>query len=462
MQIKRSSLYLLFCLQLLVFSASYGQKAAPPPQTTRILFILDASGSMFDLMEGRTRMQVAKEILTELVDSLRSQQNLELALRVYGHQFDKKYNNCNDTKLEVGFSKENHDAIIKKIKVIDPKGTTLIANSLLFAADDFPEDKNSRNVILLITDGIEACGGDPCAISLALQKKRIFLKPFIIGLGANASFEREFSCMGQYFDASDINTFKKVLKKIMEQTLSETTVRVNLLDVNNEPKETNVNMSFVNAVTGETIYDFVHYIKPDGKSDNLTIDPILSYDIVVNTIPKVIKKNVYLEGGKENIINIKTPQGSLNFRGNYKQYKQLEALIQVSGSPGIINVQNADLKQNYLVGIYDVEILTLPRIVFKNIRINQSKTTTLDIESPGVLSIVENIAGYGSLYQILPSGEHQWIYDLDNETSKSSLAMQPGNYKFVFRSKNSTGSKYTDVQFFTIRSGMTTTLKLFR
>lgn len=460
MHLSRKLVLLFICL--LLHGVTFAQATQPPTPVTRILFILDASGSMFDMMDGRTRIQVAKEILSGLVDSLRTQENLEVALRVYGHQFESKYNNCEDTKLEVPFAKGNHDAIIKKIKGINPKGTTLIANSLLFAADDFPDPKNSRNVIILITDGIEACGGDPCKISLALQKKKVFLKPFIVGLGPDSNFDKAFSCMGQYFDASDSKTFKSILHKILEQTLSETTIRVNLLDIHNTPKETNVNMSFVNNVTGETVYDFVHYIKPDGKSDYLKIDPILSYDIVVNTIPKVIKKNVYLEGGKDNVIDIKTPQGSLNFRGSYKQYKQLSALIQVKGSSEIIHVQNADLKQNYLVGTYDIEVLTLPRTVFKNVRIDQSKTTTLDIETPGVLSIVENVAGYGSLYQILPSGEHRWIYDLENETSKTSLAMQPGNYKMVFRSKNSTSSQHTDVQFFSIQSGMTTTIKLFR
>jgi Ca-activated chloride channel homolog len=431
------------------------------PKVTRILFILDASGSMQDKFDGRTRMDVAKDILSKIVDSLKSIPNLELALRVYGHQFDKILNNCKDTKLEVPFKPANHEAIKTKIRTITPKGTTLIANSLMHSTSDFPDDKNSRNVIILITDGIEACGGDPCALSLGLQKKRIFLKPFIIGVGADENFAKAFSCMGQYFDANDSQTFKASLKKILTQTLQETTVVVNLLDISDKPLETNVNITFVNSVTEEVMYDYVHYLDSKGKSDKVKIDAILSYDIVVNIIPKVVKKDVSFVGGIENIVNIKTPRGTLQLRENYKEYKQLPAIIKENNKPETINIQFCGTKEKYLVGSYDIEVLTLPRTIFNNISIEQSKTTTLNIEPPGILSITDQAQGFGSLYLVKEMGEHEWIYNFEDENTKASLPMQPGNYKFVFRSKKTMGSEYTIVQYFTIHPGKTTNLKIF-
>ncbi len=444
-----------------VFVAKAQKEEPPPVKTTRILFILDASGSMTDKWEGRPRMDIAKDILSKLVDSLRTEPNLELALRVYGHQWDKRYNNCKDTKLEVPFKKGNFDAIKAKIKTIEPKGTTLIANSLKHAADDFPDDKNSRNVIILITDGIEACGGDPCALSVALQKKRIFLKPFIIGIGADENFAKAFSCMGQYFDAKNVQEFRANLHKIFTQTLKETTVVVNLLDINDKPTETDVNMSFINTVTGETEYDFIHFIKPDGKSDRVKIDAILTYNIVVNTIPKVVKENVGFEGGKENVVNIKTPLGALLLKDKHKEYKNLTALVYLKNNPELLNVQEGGKKQNYLVGFYDVEVLTLPRKSFKNIEIRQSQTTSLTVAVPGILSISESVEGFASLYEVKETGEHEWIYNFPDENSKIQLPIQPGNYKFVFRSKKTRGSEFTDVQYFTIKSGVTTTIKPF-
>lgn len=437
------------------------QKKVEPPKTTRILFILDASGSMNEKWEGNTRMNVAKDILSKLVDSLKSEKNLELALRVYGHEWDKRYNNCKDTKLEVPFRPGNHDNIKHRIKTIEAKGTTLISYSLEKCASDFPDDKNSRNVIVLLTDGIESCGGDPCALSLALQKRNIFLKPFIIGIGADASFEKAFSCMGQYYDAADVNTFKTTMSKIIVQALKETQVKVNLLNIDNKPTETNVNITFINSFTNEISYDFVHFLDEHGKPDNLKVDAILTYDIIVNTIPKVIKKGVYFEGGKENIVNIKTPQGTLFIKDNHKEYKNLSAIVKQSGQEGTINVQKAGNKEKYLVGTYDIEVLTLPRTNFQNVKIDQSKTYTIKIDQPGTLNIPENFPGYGSIYEIKSNGDHNWIFNLEDENSKTFLTLQPGNYKLVFRSSKSHGSEYTDVQKFTIRSGSTTTLKLF-
>ena len=440
---------------------NYAQKKEEISKTTRILFILDASGSMLDKWEGRTRMAVAKEVLTKIVDSLKGVERLELALRVYGHQWDKRYNNCKDTKLEVPFKKGNHESIKAKIKTIKPQGTTLISYSLEQCGNDFPTDINSRNVIILITDGIEACGGDPCALSLALQEKRIFLKPFIIGIGPDELFKKAFGCMGQYFDAQTVNSFHKVMENILTQTLKETTVRVNLLDINNNPTETNVNITFLNNATNDAEYDFVHYLNAAGQTDNLKIDAILSYDIIVNTIPKVIKKNVKLEGGKENIINIKSPQGSLIVQGNLKEYKNPVVLIRQNSDNITLNVQHIGSKEKYLVGNYDIEVLTLPRTNFKNVKIDQSKLTTLSIESPGILNISESISGYGSLYELKPNGDQEWICNLEDQNSKLALAMQPGKYKIVFRSKKSLSSSYTYVKLFEIKTGATTNLKLY-
>ncbi|MEQ8576754.1 MAG: hypothetical protein RIB63_22000, partial [Fulvivirga sp.] len=72
-----------------------------------------------------------------------------------------------------------------------------------------------------------------------------------------------------------------------------------------------------------------------------------------------------------------------------------------------------------------------------------------------------NAAGFGSLYEINDDGSQQWIKDLDNKESKSTIAIQPGNYKIVFRVEKAPGSKYTTVKNFTIKEGLSTTVRLF-
>jgi Ca-activated chloride channel family protein len=131
--------------------------------------------------------------------------------------------------LEVPFGKGNIYKIKRVLKSITPRGTTPIAGSLLKASSDFPPCADCRNIIILITDGVEACDGDPCVVSKRLQKKGIILKPFVIGIGLEEDFKSSFECVGTYFDAADENTFKNVLGVVISQALDNTTAQINLL-----------------------------------------------------------------------------------------------------------------------------------------------------------------------------------------------------------------------------------------
>src|SRR5437870_1974286 len=70
---------------------------AQTKQKTRILLIFDASGSMTSTLEKGTRMQAAKKIALKMVDSFKTFSNVELALRVYGHQKTVDQKDCKDS-----------------------------------------------------------------------------------------------------------------------------------------------------------------------------------------------------------------------------------------------------------------------------------------------------------------------------------------------------------------------------
>lgn len=433
------------------------------PRKTRILFLLDASGSMLAKMENDLRMDVAKKLLSDLTDSLKVNPNVELALRVYGHQHHRRYINCKDSKLEVPFKPGNHDVIINSLKKLVPQGNTPIAYSLEQSAADFPKDDKARNIIIIITDGLESCGGNPCEISIALQEKKIFLKPFVIGIGMEENYEKQFSCVGQYFDAKNSSEFRKVLNKAIKQSLNKTTVSVDLLDAHNASTETNINVTFINNFTGQPVYDFVHFRDKKGFPDTVNIDAVLSYDIVVNTIPPVLKKNIILEGGTHNDIKIKSPQGSLVVtQKGHTEYKEgLKVLVRKNGTSETINIQKIPDQEKYLIGKYDLEVLTLPRTYFNDVIINNKEVINLQLPAPGILNISSGVSGIGNIYNIDKDGAQKWIYNLSENKTQETVAIQPGNYKIVFRAKNAFGSKFTEIKNFTINSGSTTSIKLF-
>ena len=456
----------LFCLLgcLLGNISVQAQNKARPEiiKKTRILFLLDMSGSMLAKWENSTRTEVAKNLLSKLVDSLQQYQNLELALRVYGHLYSRESNNCQDSKLEVPFAEGNEKQIINRLKGITPKGNTPITYSLTQSANDFPADKYARNVIIMITDGLESCGGDPCAASLALQKKHIFLRPFVIGIGADSQFEKQFSCVGSYFNAGDINAFNSILMQVVDIALSNTTVAVELKDERGRAVETNVNLTLLNALTNEPEYNYVHYLDQNGKPDNLNIDALMDYDLVINTVPPTNLSRLEIKPGKHNIFSVQIPQGTLHLRQDGPTpYGLVQALVRAKGSEQTLLAQPFGSRQKYIAGNYDLEILTLPRIFLNEVNIKPGQTNTITYPTPGILSIPTELQGFGSLYTLSSSGHQTWIYNLPEQNSKINLPLQPGTYRLVYRSKFANGSKFTDVQDFTIRSAVTTTVKLF-
>jgi len=455
---------LLFIVAFFVFTDFLIAQKPPQslPENTRILFLLDGSGSMLARWENTLRINVAKKFLADFVDSLRVNEKLELGLRVYGHQFDRRYHKCNDTKLEVPFGKNNHTQIIQKLRLIEPKGTTPIAYSLEQTANDFPVDKNYRNIVIIITDGIESCDGDPCAVSLALQKKGIFLKPFIIGIGMEKDYRDAFGCMGEYYDARNISEFRHALAKAVNQSLGKTTVSVELLDENKRPTETNINVSFINNFTQTSVFEFVHYRDANGRPDSVEVDPVLSYDVVVNTIPPVIKRNISFEGGKHNVLPIQTPQGnlSIDFPGSVSYKNGVECLVKDMKSGKTYTHLLANNAVKLLAGSYDIEILTLPIQLYKNVQIEPKQTHTIRLDKPGLVNIITSSNGIGSIYELDDEGRQRWIHNLDRGQTHQTINMQPGKYKVVFRSDAAKGSKFTKVQDFTLKQGETLTVRL--
>jgi Ca-activated chloride channel family protein len=394
-----------------------------------------------------------------MVDSLRQLDNVQLALRVYGHQSYVPPQDCGDTRLEVPFSKNNAQKIIDFLPTITPKGTTPIAKSLEFAANDFP-DSHARNIIILITDGIEACDGDPCAVSLALQEKGIILKPFVIGIGLDDMFKKTFECVGKYYNATNKEQFQEILGVVISEALNNTTCQVNLLDSDGNPTETNVNMTFYDKHSGKIKYNYIHTINNRGNPDTLKLDAFPVYKIQIHTIPPVFIDSAKLTPGKHTTFAVDAPQGFLHLKAQSNR-SQLEtkAIIRKHNNCKTLNIQNINTTEKYITGHYDIEILTTPRIFINDIEIKQSYTTKIQIPAPGLITIYHNNPGYGSIY-ILRQGKMEWVYNITPNSIKETLKLQPGKYKVVFRIKNLKKSTYTVEKTFEVKSNGSQLIKI--
>lgn len=446
----------IFIAFLLTCQFSFGQE-----QLTRILFILDASNSMNNSWGQETRFEAAKRILTKSVTDLEGVENLEIALRVYGHQSEvtATYQDCSDTKLEVPFGKNNFERIKNRIKTIQAKGTTPIARSLEAAAGDFPDAK-ARNIIILITDGLEACDNDPCVIAKKLKDKGVNVKPFVIGVGMDLSYLEKFRCIGEYADAETPESFEKVLNNIVNKALVNTTVQINLNNTSKEPKETDVALFIYKAGTKELKYTFTHTLNRFGLPDTLVLDPAIEYDMVVNTLPRRELKGIKLKRNTHNTIIVDAPQGYIHTRVIHgsRQYV-IPTRVMESKNPATLNVQQVDETDKYIVGKYDLEILTLPR-TYLTVDVTQSSITKIDIVAPGLFTYKASSPITGQVFTVNGDGTFEWVCNLDDKPSAGSYNLQPGNYKVVYRIKNVKNTLYTVEKEFRIYSNKTTALNL--
>lgn len=426
---------------------------------SRILFIFDASNSMAGQWEGDRKIDIAREILLDMVDSLEQMSNVEMALRVYGHQSPVPPQDCSDTKLEVPFSPSNASRIRQKLRFINPKGTTPIAHSLELAADDFPPCSNCRNIILLITDGVEACDGDPCAVSLSLQKKGIILRPFVIGIGNDPGFRETFNCIGEYYGAPDKKQFREALKVVITQALNATSAQVNLLDSRLMPRETDVNVVFYDRFSGVIRYNMIHTLNSKGNPDTLSLDHMSTYDVLAQTIPPVRIDSVKLVTGRHNTIGIDAPQGYMvvrTQRGNVYQSEKI--LVKRANDPATINIQEMGRVGKYLVGSYDLEIPIYPLMLVEDVEIKQSYTTTVEIPAPGYITFTAQQAGSGALYQLNESGQQKWVMNLPEGQKSLGFYLQPGTYRVIFRRADLKATDYCVVKDFEVSSGSAKTV----
>ena len=448
---KNVVLILLITLNFLAF----GQ------EKTRILFILDASNSMNLKWDEQTRMESAKEILNQSVEDLKGIPNLEIALRVYGHQsaVSNKHQDCNDTKLEVPFGKNTADAIKQKIKTIRAKGATPIARSLEAAAEDFPEEK-SRNFIILITDGLESCDNDPCAVATKLKEKEVKVTPFVIGIGMDLSYLEQFNCIGAYTEAEDKNSFKTVLSTIINKALLNTTAQINLNDSSLKPTETDVTLFIYETGTDKLLHTFTHTLNRYSNPDTLVLDPNIGYDIHVQTLPSIIKKNVKIIEHTHNTIQINAAQGFLKLTSTKSPYNVSYAMrITQNGLDNTINHQELKSTEKYLVGKYDLEIFTLPR-TYKEIEVKEKLTTTINIPAAGTLDLRLKTTSVGQIFVQRGVNNYEWVCNLSSMLTKQKWNFQPGKYKLIYRRRNQFSSSYTTEKDFTIKSNNTIYLTL--
>jgi len=185
--------------------------------------VVDASRSMWGRMGGEPKMAVAKEILQDV--SHWFPDDLDLALRAYGSTSPSDQIDCADSTLLVPFGEENREPIREAIARLQPLGQTPIAYALNQAARDFGTLQDER-ALVLVTDGIESCGGDPVEAARGLREQGIMVH--LIGFGLGSAADEDTASLhavaaasgGRYVTAGSAEELKEALTQTVATSFS--------------------------------------------------------------------------------------------------------------------------------------------------------------------------------------------------------------------------------------------------
>jgi Ca-activated chloride channel family protein len=176
--------------------------AAPAQSADRAIIVLDGSGSMWAQIDGTARITIARETLDQVLGTLPPE--LELGFITYGH---RERGNCADIELLVPPGPGTASAISAAAADINPVGMTPLSDAVRLAAEELRYTEEKATVIL-ITDGLETCEADPCALGNELEASGIDFTAHVVGFGLTDEEGRQVACLaentgGQYLQAND-------------------------------------------------------------------------------------------------------------------------------------------------------------------------------------------------------------------------------------------------------------------
>ncbi|MFS4582473.1 vWA domain-containing protein [Phaeobacter sp. C3_T13_0] len=213
-----------FIVPVLIAASTSFFATASVSATSDILFILDGSGSMWGQVEGEAKITTAQTTMRQLMDDVPAE--ARLGLMTYGTTSKES---CEDVKV-LNFLGADREELKASIGGLKPLGKTPIERSLqkALAVLVATEPTDVPKSMVLVSDGIETCDGDPCLTARISQTMGIDLKIHVVGFDVDAEAREQLECIanagkGQYFDASNTQGLKSALQEavVLAQTTAE-------------------------------------------------------------------------------------------------------------------------------------------------------------------------------------------------------------------------------------------------
>ena len=277
-------------------------------QPSPILFIFDGSGSMWGQMEDATKIEIAREVLGDVVSELPADQSF--GLMAYGHRVKS---DCADVEFII--EDGSADDVSKALKNINPLGMTPLAHSSKLALE-YLEKKGIKATIILITDGIETCDGNLCDLVAAYKAKGIEFVFHIVGFGLKKEETSALKCAteagnGRYLDASNSGELGSVLQEATQTKVDEPETNFNLVSYQND-EGIDVAAKMINQEDGK----WVRSVRTYGDTGKIYLAPGI-YRMEARAVGKrglqeLVIPDIVIEAGKQHYHKVDYTSGILS------------------------------------------------------------------------------------------------------------------------------------------------------
>lgn len=185
--------------------------AAPLAAEGKSIIVLDASGSMWGQIDGRAKLEIAREALGQVLSGIPAE--TEIGLMAYGH---REKGSCADIELVVPPAAGTAQAITDAANAMKFLGKTPLTEAVRQAAAEL-KSTEAKATVILITDGIETCEADPCALGAELEASGVDFTAHVVGFGLTAEEGATVACLaentgGKYIEAKDAGALVEALK----------------------------------------------------------------------------------------------------------------------------------------------------------------------------------------------------------------------------------------------------------
>ena len=178
------------------------------------MLVFDASGSMGAIRDGLPKIATARDAATDVLPDVTRLRATGLV--TYGGQRGPI---CSDVQLRIPPMRNSGELILAELAMMEPNGQTPLSDAVDLAAETL-RGLAQPGIIVLVTDGLENCGYNACALGQKLRSSGANLRVHVIGFHLRSTAESRVACLsretgGTYTSTDSLESLRAALKETL-------------------------------------------------------------------------------------------------------------------------------------------------------------------------------------------------------------------------------------------------------